>query len=120
MRDVIHPMKSPVALCALLLAVAALPGVSPGADRETHAANGLSMYGDLAYGPGFRHFAYVNPAAPKGGTVKLSALGTFDNLNPYVLKGVPAAGLGQVFDTLMVPSADEAFAQYGLLAETVE
>jgi microcin C transport system substrate-binding protein len=52
--------------------------------------------------------------------VTLSALGTFDTLNPFVLKGVAAAGLGQVFDTLMVASADEAFSQYGLVAESVQ
>jgi microcin C transport system substrate-binding protein len=78
------------------------------------------MYGELRYGAGFRHFEYVNPHAPRGGAVTLAALGTFDTLNPFILKGVPAAGLGQVFDTLMVGSADEAFAQYGLVAETVE
>jgi microcin C transport system substrate-binding protein len=78
------------------------------------------MYGELKYGAGFRHFAYVDPRAPRGGAVTLPAIGTFDTLNPFTLKGVPAVGLGQVFDTLMVPSADEAFAQYGLVAETVE
>src|SRR5439155_1019836 len=65
-------------------------------------------------------FAYADPKAPKAGAVKLSAIGTFDTLNPFTLRGVPAAGLGQVFDTLMTNSADEAFAYYGLVAETVE
>lgn len=82
--------------------------------------HGLSMYGDLKYGPGFPHFEYVDPRAPKSGAVRLAALGTFDSLNPFILKGVPAAGVGQIYDTLMVASADEAFAQYGLVAETVE
>ena len=80
----------------------------------------LSMYGDLKYGPDFRHFDYVNPDAPKGGTVKLAAIGTFDNLNPFILKGVAAAGIGALFDTLALGAADEAFSQYGLIAETVE
>ena len=96
--------------------------VAPAAGQPVKAApaHGLSMYGDLKYGPGFRHFDYVNPRAAKGGSVKLPAIGTFDTLNPFILKGVPAAGLGQVFDTLMVNSADEPFSEYGLVAETVE
>src|SRR5262249_22919511 len=76
--------------------------------------------GALTHPPPSRPFAYVNPAAPKGGGVTLAVTGTFDSLNPFILKGVPAAGLGQVFDTLMVGSADEPFAEYGLVAETVE
>ena len=78
------------------------------------------MYGEMKYGPGFTHFEYVNPRAPKGGTVKLSAIGTYDTLNPFILRGVPAVGIGQVFDSLMAGSGDEAFAYYGLVAETVE
>jgi microcin C transport system substrate-binding protein len=105
-------------LLGALLTLSAHPALTaPIASRPAH---GLSMYGDLRYGSGFTHFDYVNPRAPKGGSVTLSALGTFDSLNPFILKGVPAAGLGQVFETLMVGAADEAFAQYGLLAETVE
>ena len=85
------------------------------------AAHGFSMYGDLKYPAGFAHFQYVNPEAPKGGDVKLAAIGTFDTLNPFVLKGVPAIGsLGNVFDTLTVSSEDEPFSQYGLIAETIE
>jgi microcin C transport system substrate-binding protein len=78
------------------------------------------MYGDLKYGPGFTHFDYANPAAPKGGDVRLAAIGTFDTLNPYVLRGVPAAGLGYLADTLTMGSSDEAFARYGLIAESIE
>ena len=109
--------------CAIVLATLLwLGAVTPshGADDSTRPAHGLSMYGEMKYGPGFEHFAYVNPKAPKGGTVKLFAIGTFDTLNPFTLRGVPAAGAGQVFDTLMTNSADEAFAYYGLVAETVE
>ena len=81
--------------------------------------HGLSMYGDLKYPPGFKHFDYVNPNAPKGGLLRLSDIGTFDSLNPYILKGV-AANTEQVFETLLVPSADEPFSEYGLIAESVE
>ncbi|MGH7278647.1 MAG: extracellular solute-binding protein [Candidatus Rokuibacteriota bacterium] len=108
---------------AVVLAIlAALPAVSGGAPRAPAAtpSHGLSMYGELKYGPGFTHFDYVNPEAPKGGSVKLSAVGTFDTLNPFVLRGVAAAGIGQTFETLTVGSADEALTEYGLIAETIE
>jgi len=84
------------------------------------AGYGLSMYGDLKYGLGFTHFDYVNPAAPKRGDVHLAAIGTFDNLNPFILKGVAAAGIAATFDTLMESSSDEPFSEYGLLAESIE
>lgn len=74
-----------------------------------------------AYAPGFAHFDYVNPAAPKGGSVNLAAIGGFDSLNPFTLKGQAAAGLTELmFETLMEGSLDEPFSQYGLLAEDVE
>ena len=82
--------------------------------------HGLSMFGNLKYGPGFENFDYVNPNAPKGGEVKLAATGSFDSLNPNVLKGIPAASLGLTRDTLLKSSDDEAFAEYGLIAESVE
>ncbi|WP_223861462.1 extracellular solute-binding protein [Geminicoccus harenae] len=83
-------------------------------------AHGLSMYGELHYPPGFTHFDYVNPDAPKGGNLVLSAVGTtFDTLNPFVLRGVPASGVGLVYQTLAENSQDEPFAEYGLIAETI-
>lgn len=83
--------------------------------------HGIAMHGDLKYPAGFTHFDYANPDAPKGGTIKLSAIGTaFDTFNPYILKGNPAAGLGQLYDTLLASSEDEAFSEYGLLAESIE
>src|SRR5881396_3119966 len=113
-------MKAFATLLAIFLCIGTIPTLSLGADDTTRPAHGLSMYGDMKYGPGFQHFEYADPKAPKGGAVKLSAIGTYDTLNPFTLRGVPAAGLGQVFDTLMAPSGDEAFAYYGLVAETVE
>ncbi len=83
-------------------------------------SHGLSLFGDLKYGPDFAHFDYVNPDAPKGGSVRYSAIGTFDTLNPYTLKGNAAAGLGLDTDTLMVGSPEEPASAYGLVAETVE
>jgi microcin C transport system substrate-binding protein len=105
------------ALCVLALLV---PGLAPGAGGKGVSGHGLSVYGDLKYGPGFTHFEYADPAAPKGGQVKLFAVGTFDSLNPFILKGVAAAGIGEIFDTLMVQSSDEPLSEYGLVAESVE
>jgi microcin C transport system substrate-binding protein len=90
------------------------------ADTHVSSRHGLSIYGDLKYGPGFKHFDYVSPDARKGGDVRLAAIGTFDNLNPYILKGVPAAGLAQTFETLTVASTDEPSSEYGLIAERIE
>src|SRR5437660_2846401 len=101
------------ALGALLCCALATAALAAG-------SNGLSLFGELKYGPDFKNFEYVNPNAPKGGTMKFSAIGTYDTLNPYVIKGVPAAGIGQIFDTLTVSSQDEPGSEYGLVAESVE
>jgi len=85
--------------------------------KESHC---LSLYDPCKYSAGFAHYDYVNPDAPKGGTVKLAENGTFDTLNPFILKGVKAAGLSMMFDTLMVSSLDEPQSMYGLIAESVE
>ncbi len=117
------PLAMRVTAAALLLAALAALGqhsVAQAADARVTVSHGLSMYGMLKYAPGFKHFEYVNPDAPKGGDVRLSAIGTFDTLNPFILKGVAAAGIGEVFETLMAPSSDEASAAYGLVAESVE
>ena len=78
------------------------------------------MHGDLRYKPNFTHFNYVNPDAPKGGTVRLGTLGTFDSFNSFIVKGNPAVGLEFLYDKLMHSSADEAFSQYGQLAESIK
>ena len=81
--------------------------------------HGSSLFGELKYGPDFAHFDYVNPDAPKGGSVRYGAFGTFDSLNPFIVKGQPAAGITIIYDTLMTGSMDEAASEYGLLAESV-
>ena len=86
---------------------------------EPEPVHGIAMHGDLKYGPDFRHFNYVNPDAPKGGTVRLGTIGSFDSLNPFIVKGQAAAGLGQIYDTLLISSADEPFTEYGQLAESI-
>ena len=88
--------------------------------------HGLSSFGDLKYPPDFPHFDYVNPDAPKGGEVRLRDIGSFDNLNPFILKGIKLRGVGATalaglpFDTLMTPAGDEPDAVYGLVAESAE
>ncbi len=109
-------MKVLAGVLAVALTAAAPAGPVPAAGP----GHGLSIHGDLKYGPGFPHFAYVDPAAPRGGDVRLAATGTFDNLNPFILKGVPAAGITTTFDTLTVNAADEPSSEYGLVAETIE
>ena len=82
------------------------------------AAARQAMGYEPGYPPGFAHFDYVNPQAPRGGELVLGVLGSFDSLNPYTLKGMAADGLGELmFETLMTGSLDEPFSQYGLLAD---
>ncbi|TGO03669.1 hypothetical protein PN36_01980 [Candidatus Thiomargarita nelsonii] len=80
----------------------------------------IAMHGDVKYPSDFKHFDYVNPNAPKGGEIKMAGIGTFDSLNPFILKGLTPLGIGNLFDTLTVNSHDEAFSQYGLIAESME
>jgi microcin C transport system substrate-binding protein len=83
--------------------------------------HGLSLFGELKYPEGFKHFDYVNAKAPKGGTVRMIAFGTFDNFNEVVagLRGSIAMGAGMISDTLLVSSLDEVSTEYGLIAEAV-
>jgi microcin C transport system substrate-binding protein len=87
---------------------------------QADATHGIALYGDLKYSSSFTHFDYADPDAPKGGAVKFNAIGTYDSFNPYTLKGVKAAGIGYLFDTLMVASSDEPSSEYGLIAESVD
>ncbi|WP_114416503.1 extracellular solute-binding protein [Marinospirillum perlucidum] len=84
---------------------------------ETACQPALSLYGEPKYGEDFQHFDYVNPSAPTGGQLRQAALGTFDSLNPFIIQGTPATGLGHLYDSLTYHSADEPFTEYGLLAE---
>ena len=90
-------------------------------NSEPQWRHGLSLLGDLKYPPGFKHFGYVQPQAPKAGAVRLMALGTFDNFNQVIAgaRGAFAAAAGTICDTLMAQSLDEASAYYGLIAEAV-
>ncbi len=79
--------------------------------------HGIAMHGQPKYDQGFTHLEYVNPDAPKGGTIKFGSYGSFDNLNRVAFKGSKAAGLGYINDTLMRRVWDEAFSLYVLIAE---
>jgi microcin C transport system substrate-binding protein len=81
----------------------------------------LSLFGSVKYPADFERFDYVNPGAPKGGTVRQIAIGTFDNFNPVVegVKGSIAAAVGLIYESLTTPSEDEVSTEYGALAETM-
>lgn len=112
----LSPLRTFFAAAALCCATTATNA------ETTHA---LSMYGDVKYPKNFTHFDYVNPQAPKGGELKLSAIGSFDSFNPFISKGDAAAGLSYlgnsyIWDSLTVRSLDEPFTEYGLLAERMD
>lgn len=88
------------------------------ASQQVHRSHAIAMYGEPKYGPDFLHFEYVNPDAPKQGSIRLGVSGTFDSFNPYTVKGNPAPGASA--ETLTVASEDEPFTRYGLIAETIE
>jgi microcin C transport system substrate-binding protein len=102
---------------SLLLLAACFSGLAA-------AAPGYSVWGDFKYAPGFDHFAYVNPDAPKGGEIRLvpgSRVSNFDKYNPYTLKGREPSFLGDLlFESLLTGAMDEIGVGYGLLAEDVE
>lgn len=94
--------------------------VSSAAAETPYRGHGLAMHGNLKYKPGFKHFDYANPDAPKGGTVRLGSIGGYDTFNTFIVKGRKAAGLGRIYDALMESSDDEPFSMYGVLAESIE
>ena len=116
----------PAGLAALVLLAATLPGtILPGAVSTAAAASTVSHATAIRetprYPADFTHYDHVNPDAPKGGTVRRASVGsTYDSLNPFIVKGNAAAGIGLLFDTLTEDSPDEATASYGLVAEWIE
>jgi peptide/nickel transport system substrate-binding protein len=85
------------------------------------ARHAIAMHGEPAWPPGFDHPTYANPAAPKGGTLVQGVLGTFDSLNPLIVKGLPAAHVrNYTIESLLARGYEESFTLYGLLAESVE
>ncbi|MBK5009568.1 ABC transporter substrate-binding protein [Pseudomonas sp. S60] len=99
---------------SLLLACLSLPALA----APQHA---LTLYDEPPkYPADFKHFDYVNPDAPKGGTFRQSSFGGFDSLNPFINKGVSAENISIIYDTLMRQSLDEPFTEYGLVAGKIE
>ncbi len=109
---------------SLLSALAALPLCAMGADAQPSHA--IAMHGEPALKADFDHMPYSNPVAPKGGTINYAWPGTFDSINPFIVQGSGARGSidlifgNNVFETLMLRSADEPFSLYPLLARTIE
>lgn len=111
--------KFSLAVSVLVLGVGTSPVLSQ--DPSVPPVHGVAMHGAPKYGPDFKHFDYVNPSAPKGGVIRQSVdRGTFNTFNPYTLKGDPAAGLAFLYESLMTSPQDEAFSEYGLIAESIE
>lgn len=109
--------KGFLALAAAAMALGAgIGGLTAGTETRHHA---LSLVGEPGYGPDFKHFDWVNPDAPKGGTVRQWAMGSFDSLNAFSVQGSVALGIGLIYDTLMATSPDEPSTEYGLVAEWV-
>ena len=113
------PTLNPIRRSAQLLLLALLVGLGI---NTAMAAQGISQYGKPKYADGFAHFDYVNPNAPRGGTLTLPNPGqrtSFDKFNPFTLRGVTAPGIELMFESLAEGSADEVSSIYGLLAEDI-
>jgi microcin C transport system substrate-binding protein len=102
---------------ASLVPFSKIIGVSVAATEDRKFRHALTLFDDVKYGPDFKHFDYVNPQAPKGGRVRLSAVGSFDSLNSYTFKGDSVGVAGN--ETLLTSSLDEPSTEYGLVAESV-
>ncbi len=111
--DTPSPLK---ALSFLIFCLLLLPG-----SGHCAPASGIAMHGDPAEPASFTHFPYANPDAPKGGRLVLAKRGSFDSLNPLIVKGVSAEGVRDyVYESLLARAYDEPFTLYGLIAEKVE
>ena len=113
------PTLNPIRQTAQFLLLAMLVGLGA---YPAQAAQGISQYGKPKYADGFAHFDYVNPNAPRGGTLTLPNPGqrtSFDKFNPFTLRGVTAPGIELMFESLAEGSADEVSSIYGLLAEDI-
>jgi microcin C transport system substrate-binding protein len=102
---------------ALHAATPAGGSAAPGQAIRTHA---LSLLGEPALPADFTHFPWVNPNAPKGGEIALTALGSFDSFNPFIIRGTAAVGATMIYDTLLKESADEASTEYPYLAQWID
>ncbi len=116
-------------LCGILTFLAAGFQVSF-ANQQTnsnHISHAIAMHGEAKYPQDFQHFEYANPSAPKGGNIRLAVIssGGFDSLNPFIVKGISAAGLGYLgtsylYESLTSRAHDEPFTEYGRIASKIE
>ena len=103
-------------------AEASKPAEATPAKQSIHTSYAVSLYGQPKYPADFKHFDYVNPNAPKGGTIKQAGLGSYDSFNPFALRGTSAINIlnqNLTYDSLMTIGFDERATQYCLLAESV-
>lgn len=109
-------------IAPMMLLLAAVLSTGEVAAEEVTPRHGIAMHGEPAYDENFTHFDYVNPDAPKGGTLRMATVANgFDTFNPFVVRGVAATGVtNYLYDTLLASSADEPFSAYGLIAESIE
>lgn len=104
----------------IFLLVSMLIGIAAILAAEVTVARSFALHSQPKYTDGFTHFDYVNPNAPKGGTLRMHSIGTFDNFHRFALRGVAAAGTRELYDQLMVGSDDEFDVLYPLIAEKIE
>ena len=114
-RVIQNPLVAAVAAFATVAGAGGAPTGAAAGETTTHA---LSAWATPKLPADFTHLPYVNPNAPKGGAITIEASGSFDSFNPFILKGLAAQGIGQVYETLMTGSSDELTTDYGLLAES--
>ena len=106
-----------IGISVLFTAVIIAPGLGVAGER----VHGLAMHGRPALLPDFTHLSYVDPTAPKGGAIVLGELGSFDSLNPLIVKGIAVNGVREyVYESLLGRALDEPFSLYGLLARQIE
>jgi len=118
--DPVFHMRNLAVLGLALIVGLAFAGLSRAQD-EMVVSHGYSFYGDLTYPADFEHFNYVNPDAPKGGELSFAALGTFDSMNPYTIKGRAGRLATMMYESLLGNGPADAYGEgYGLLAERVE
>jgi microcin C transport system substrate-binding protein len=112
-------MRRSLIAVASLAIVSGLVVAASAQDDGTPWMHAIATLEEPKYPEGFAHFDYVNPDAPKGGTITSGAVGTFDSFNAFIIKGSPA-GLAGLFETLTTQTEDDAMSEYGLIAESME
>ncbi len=113
----VAPAAFALSAFALLLG---LPATAQTLAPGTGPKHAIAMHGDIKYPPGFAAFQHVNPNAPKGGEARLHAIGSFDNFNPWIIRGLAAGSVGLTVESMMASSDDEPFTMYCLVCTTVE